>query len=361
MQAIRHSLSCFKAFYCSRFIKTGILCVTLLQLSAVLRAQSPVVKPDTLSVADPTIFSYRGADATQYYLYGTAGDKTVSAGFKGFKSSDLIHWQRIVKNSDPSYLVLDSGHSYGNKGFWAPQILSLGGDRPLLMAYTANEQIAIASSANGPQGPFIQNEKMPLFNDGFKHIDPFIYRDSASGKTFIYYVKLDKGNKIYVSELKTTPGGSGQPFKVVPGTEKKCIEATVQWENTASAPWPVTEGPTVLFHQGYYYLFYSANDFRNPDYAVGYATSKSPTGPWVKSKESPVISRKNTRLKGSGHGDVLQDAHGKYYYVFHAHHTSQQVSPRMTFLIPFQFKTSKQGPDKIKMDYHQVKPMLLKN
>ncbi len=75
-------------------------------------------------------------------------------------------------------------------------------------------------------------------------------------------MKLQNGNRIFVAEMK--PDLSD----VVPGTEKECIASTEGWENTAGACWPVAEGPTVLKHKNLYYLIYSANDFRNKDYAV---------------------------------------------------------------------------------------------
>lgn len=345
----------------SFLIRFGCLCILLLQLSATVQGQYAKTGKaiDTLSIADPTIFKFQQNGVIRYYLYGTAADQTVRAGFKGFVSSDLHHWKRILHNNSASYLVLDSAHSYGNSGFWAPQVISLGGDRPLLMAYTASEQIAIARSERGPEGPFAQKDPAKLFEDGFKHIDPFIYRDSASGKTYIYYVKLDAGNKIYVAELQAMSGAEKGQFTVKAGTEKRCIQATTDWENTTAAKWPVTEGPTVLFHRGYYYLFYSANDFRNPDYSVGYATSKSPTGPWVKAADNPIITGAKTGLSGTGHGDVFQDKDGQYYYVFHAHHTHSAVGPRKTYITPFTFKASRLSPDRIKMDYHSVRPLLL--
>jgi|GEM_PF-234486 len=343
------------------------------------------VTPDTLKIADPTIFYANGS----YFLIGTSGDKTVTEGFKLYHSTDLINWHRVEKGANTDYLALDSSHSFGNKGFWAPQLLRLdtqGRDEQkssaqmpaFLLAYTANEQIAVAHSS-AISGPFIQKDGndgfLPLFNDGFKHIDPFIFTDPVSKKTFIYYVKLDHGNNIYVSELKLNlknsfAGQANAPFSVVLNTEKPCIKATEAWENTAHAEWPVTEGPTVIYHKGFYYLFYSANDFRNPDYAVGYATASSPTGPWVKASSGPVISKKNTGLPGSGHGDIFQDRSGAYYYVFHAHSSSAKVSPRKTYLIPFKFmdkavstKSSSSDsltqPARVQMDYQHVRPLLL--
>ena len=42
------------------------------------------------------------------------------------------------------------------------------------------------------------------------------------------------------------------------------------------------ESPFLIKHNGYYYLSYSTNDFRNKDYFLGYAVSKSPLGPYKK-------------------------------------------------------------------------------
>ncbi len=134
-------------------------------------------------------------------------------------------------------------------------------------------------------------------------------------------MKLQNGNRIFVSEMK--PDLSD----VIPGTEKECISSAPGWENTANAEWPVAEGPTVIKHKNLYYLIYSANDFRNKDYAVGYATSTSPTGPWKKYAGNPIISRQLVGQNGSGHGDVLTDAQGNLLYVLHVHYSDKRSHP----------------------------------
>jgi beta-xylosidase len=88
-------------------------------------------------------------------------------------------------------------------------------------------------------------------------------------------------------------------------------------------------------------MTYSANDFRNPDYAIGYATATSPAGPWTKSNNSPIISRKNIGINGTGHGDILIDTNGKILYVFHVHASDAKVSPRKTAIIELEFKKNK--------------------
>ena len=121
-----------------------------------------------------------------------------------------------------------------------------------------------------------------------------------------------------------------------PATLSKAVEATLTWENTDNSSWPVTEGPTVVNHGGKYYLFYSANDFRNRDYAVGYAVADSPQGPWIKNPE-PIISRHNTGLPGTGHGDIFIDRNGKFRYVFHSHNSQTEVAPRKTYIVELTF------------------------
>src|SRR5690606_32445612 len=132
----------------------------------------------------------------------------------------------------------------------------------------------------------------PFTNDGtaldapVKQIDPFIFFDN--GKAYIYHVRLQDGNRIFVAEM------TGDLTAIKSETLRECIYAEEDWENTENAGWSVAEGPTVVKKDGLYYLLYSANDFRNPDYAVGYAVSDSPLGPWEKPENNPIISSRNT-------------------------------------------------------------------
>ncbi len=104
--------------------------------------------------------------------------------------------------------------------------------------------------------------------------------------------------------------------------------------------WPVTEGPTVLKYKKLYYLFYSANDFRNIDYAVGYAVSDNPLGPWKKFSGNPILNRKNVNINGPGHGDFTKNIKGDLYYVFHTHSSGGKVTPRKTAIVKAAFRDS---------------------
>ena len=148
---------------------------------------------------------------------------------------------------------------------------------------------------------------------------------------------------LYGAKLKDDLSG------IEESTEEACIAATKEWENTENASWPVTEGPTVIKKDDTYYLFYSANDFRNPDYAVGYATSKSPLGPWEK-QEGPIISRNNLPANGTGHGDIFEGKDKQLYYVLHTHNDKFQATPRRTGIVKLKFTQGKDAPGSFSID-----------
>ncbi|MGN7986657.1 glycoside hydrolase family 43 protein [Pedobacter sp. 22226] len=308
-----------------KYLFTLFLCFSLCFISKKVLSKQ---LNDTLYLADPTIFVDNGT----YYLYGTSSDE----GFLVYISKDLKNWSKKPENNG---FALKKGDAFGTKGFWAPQVFKRG--HTYFMAYTADEQIAIARSES-PLGPFKQ-ETLKAISGAGKQIDPFVFTDS-DGKNYLYHVKLDRGNRIYVSELKADFSD------VIPNTAKECLSGTELWENTAKTDWPVTEGPTVLKKDKLYYLFYSANDFRNPDYAVGYATSGSATGPWTKHAGNPIISRKILKFNGTGHGDFFTDKDGHLQYVFHTHHSNQKVSPRATSVIKATFVKDKNGINQMQID-----------
>lgn len=278
----------------------------------------PLQEAAPLHLADPTIFAHKDT----FYLTGTGAGRY--EGFQLFWSTDLEHWKRPLHSE--TGMAFMKGDGYGDKGFWAPQIFEY--QKRFYLAYTANEQIAIAV-ADHPAGPYRQEEKKALYNTG-KQIDPFLFRDT-DGTIYMYFVKLQEGNRLFVGKMKDDLSD------IIPSTIQPVLSAELPWENTQNAKWPVTEGPTVIRKGKTYFLFYSANDYRNIDYAVGYATSKHPMGPWTKVQNQPLISRANTALNGSGHGDLFQTKNGQFYYVFHAHQTNEKVQPRKTVLTKLRF------------------------
>lgn len=309
------------------WIITFLFCFVLTQAfsqnTKYLKANS-----QTIFLADPTIFENEGT----YYLYGTNNDPSLTGqGFLVYTSKDLKDWKGPV--GAKGGFALKKGDAFGTKGFWAPQVFEYNGK--FYMAYTANENIAIAT-ADSPLGPFSSSSAKAL-EAPVKQIDPFVFIDE-DGKKYLYHVRLQDGNRIFVAEM------NHDLKSIKTETLREIISGEEEWENTQNVKWPVTEGPTVIKHQDFYYLIYSANDFRNPDYAVGYATSKSPLGPWEKAKNNPFITRTMVGENGPGHGDIFRNSNDELLYVFHTHASNEEVHPRKTAITKLKFGDSSDIP-----------------
>jgi beta-xylosidase len=69
-----------------------------------------------------------------------------------------------------------------------------------------------------------------------------------------------------------------------------------------------------------YYLFFSGNVYNTINYAVGYATCQSPTGPCEDAAENPILKTDTERppVLGPGHQTVVLDDDGETWFVYHA-------------------------------------------
>ena len=283
-----------------------------------------------ITFADPTII----VENCKYYMTGTRSPS--SEGFGILESSDLEHW--TTPDGSPVQFILSKGAgSYGSRGFWAPQYFKAGGI--YYFTYTANEQTCLASSES-LFGPFTQKVIKPIDNSE-KNIDSFLFKDE-DGKVYLYHVRFNRGNHLWVAEFDLEKG------EIIPETLRHTLSCTEEWEMTPNFKSdPIMEGPTVIKMDGTYYLFYSCNHFMNIDYAVGYATSDSPYGPWKKHQGNPIIHRSITGENGSGHGDLFKGYDGRFYYVYHIHESDSTVTPRKTRIVPLMFQKGKDGIFKI--------------
>lgn len=305
-----------------------LMVVSILVLPTKLLSQE---NNSNIFLADPTIFYNNGT----YYLYGTGGIE-YKDGFAVYTSADLSVWKGPVGLNNG--YALKKGNVYGDTKFWAPQVFKY--NSKFYMAYAANEHIGIAFSES-PLGPFKQNSLTPISEDT-KQIDPFIFINDDGRKYLYYVVVANGGNRIFVAEM------NDDMFSIKKETEKLCIEATMQWENTGNEKWSITEGPTVIKHKNLYYLLYSANHFRSFDYSVGYAVSKSPLGPWNKFEGNPIIHKNIIGQNGCGHGDIVKGKNGALFYVLHTHNSVDKIGPRRTAIIKIKFiKDEASGVDKL--------------
>jgi len=225
-------------------------------------------------LADPFVLEYKG----RFYLYGTS-DTQSNKGIPAYVSDDLVNWKGPTGATN-GFAV--SGYDvWGEKWFWAGDVIHY--NNQFYMYLTAEEHLVVAVS-DSPLGPFKQNIKKPMHED-IKEIDGSVFEDD-NGKIYIYFVRFDNGNVVYGAQL------SEDLLSMKEETITECLRTEQQWEFDKHEPRArVNEGSFMVKHKGVYYLTYTANHFASIDYAVGYATSVSPLGPWEKFKGNPILTR----------------------------------------------------------------------
>ena len=265
--------------------------------------------------ADPFVLAHGG----RYYLYATNADD----GFRVSVSEDMTAWE------DMGY-CLKKGDVIGDRWFWAPEIMELDGK--FYMVYVAEEHLAVAV-ADSPLGPFVQREKKWLSEE--KAIDGHFFLDD-DGTVYLYYVRFDNGNVIYVSKMNEDLSAFDET------DERFLFRAEREWELRDCE---VVEGPFVLKHKDKYYLTYSANHTRSEDYAIGYAVSYSPYGPFEKYEGNPIL-HKTPEVNGTGHHSFVRSMNGEELIcVYHCHHSKSEFQPRMVCIDRAEFIESKSGDD----------------
>lgn len=281
--------------------------------------------------ADPFLLTYNG----KYYVYCTtqnestlenfATTSTDIDGFEVYESSDLKTWE------NKGYCLKKGDGVIGEKWFWAPEVTYYNGK--FYMVYTSEEHLAMAVADN-PLGPFRQTEQKWLRES--KAIDGHILIDD-DGKAYLYYVRLGGGNRIFVATL------TEDLLSIEEEYEECLIEAQEPWETVDCK---VAEGPFVLKHKGLYYLSYSCNHTRCPDYSVGYATSPSPFGPFKRYEGNPILHR-NEKFWGVGHHSFAYSADGSTLIcAYHCHSGREDnYKPRRFCLNTAEFKENACGED----------------
>ncbi len=116
------------------------------------------------------------------------------------------------------------------------------------------------------------------------------------------------------------------------------------WEQQGEG---ITEGPSMLKHNGVYYLTYSGSHYKNKNYAVGYAISNSPLGSYEKYSGGPFLSYTKD-VYGPGHHSFITVG-GELFIVYHAHNTTTAFEGRNICIDRVRFAPTASGIDRIEM------------
>jgi beta-xylosidase len=269
-----------------------------LQPTAVLFYQNPVFSGNF-----PDPFVLRVGD--MYYAYATnAGDTNVQT----IRSTNLVDWE-WVGNALPQ---LPEWAAWHQELTWAPSVLAR--DNQFVLYYTARfiaagKQCISRAVSHSPEGPFTDNSVVPFVCQvelgGSIDPSPFVDDD---GKAYLLW--KNDGNccglptGLWIQQL------SEDGLSLV-GETTELIRKDQLWEH------PLVEGPSMLKHNGKYYLFYSANWWESYEYAVGYAVCDAVTGPCVKPLKKPLFAYKG-KVAGPGGQDFFTDTKGNLWMAYHA-------------------------------------------
>lgn len=301
--------------------------------------QLTVCNPLPVKFGDP--FLLHASDG-KFYLYGTSLDD----GFEAFVSSDLTEWTpcgQVYKGADSA--------SWNVSEFWAPEVYERDGRYYLFYSASArrqytgdkeNFQIGVAVADN-PGGPFTDLHDGPLFASEYPVIDANVLFDEPSGKTYLYFSRCCSGHPVeseisvwarkeklydsieesWIYGVELAPDFSGivgEP-RLLLAPPQSMSDRQAEWESRsvtageAGRRW--TEDSYIFRHDSTYYMLYSANAYYGPHYAVGYATSRSPLGPFEKYAGNPVLSSRGN-VTCTGHNMVIEMPSGELYTVYHA-------------------------------------------
>ena len=261
-----------------------------------------------------------------YYAYCTNTDDhpEMRRGIRFYSSKNLADW-------DDLGFAITNEKSWGESRFWAPDIIEKDGE--FFLYYAADTRICVAKAPH-PTGPFTQIGKLPMKPNTIR-IDAHVFKDD-DGKHYFYYVHFNESNEIWGGEL------NDDMVTVKPETLKLMVKPDQPWEQHQAR---IAEGPEVLKHKGVYYLTYSGSHFESPEYAVGYATSDNPLGPWKKYEHNPIM-KSTAYAHGTAHHCITDSPDGtEKWIVYHRHYSLSETEPRQLSIDRLGFVPSSNGPD----------------
>jgi serine/threonine protein kinase len=252
------------------------------------------------NLPDPTII----AAGNLYYAYTTQTVYEHLIHLPMLVSRDLIDW-RFLGDALPKLPAwADPSHSGDT---WAPDIVRIHGRYNIYFAErlksTGSMGIAVATS-DSPKGPFHVAAKPLMHRGGYIDVDPFVFKERP-GRILIYWGSDHA--PIRVQRLSK----DGRSLVGSPATALSLSSATTYDD--------LVEGPSIIRHGGFYYMFYSGDRCCGPDahYAELVARSRSATGPFQRAGSNPIIAA-NNYFNAPGHGTVFQTSSGSYLILYHA-------------------------------------------
>ncbi len=270
---------------------------------------------NVFEIGDPFILPAEG----RYYLFATGG----TVGFNVWSSDDLKAF------GDRQKALGALPWAVGD--YWAPEVYAYKGRYVMLFSarWKENRSLRVGIAfADHPAGPYEEPLGEPLFDLGYAAIDASLFVEE-DGTPYLYYARdcseyvYEGRNESHIYGVKLT-----EDLLAFDGEPVLLTQPDTPWEHDGGT-WRWNEGPSVLKHQGRYYLYYSANYFASRAYGVGVAVADTPLGPFVKQQNNPLLTwtgpADKPTISGPGHNSFFR-AGDQWFTAYHTHTYPQNPS-----------------------------------
>lgn len=270
-----------------------------------------------------------------YFAYGTAPVGVDRRPFPILRSDDLVHWETLGGALEP--LTNPPAITY-----WAPEVAHHRGRYYLYYSASTSHsdehhrlRVAVADH---PAGPFADSGHILVEQLGFA-IDASPFFDPRENQWYLFFATDYEGDAPFGTGLAVIQ--LDQDMISCVGEVTPVIRASADWQiyeknrnykGKLWEAWHCVEGPSVVFHDGRYYCFYSAGAWHGDSYGVGFAVADHPLGPWRDdyAQHGPAVLKGIPgQVVGPGHNSTVLGPDGKtLFMVYHAwdkDHTARRM------------------------------------
>lgn len=277
-----------------------------------------------------------------YYLYSSqTGFTTPPVPLTESAGDTLFRWHRTEA-------AMTALPSWAEDGFtWSPDVIRIGNRyvlyfdawvlkkiyfNPRESGFGQRSQCIGVAVAASPAGPFAPLDEPPLVCQLKDHgdIDPRAFR-APDGRLYLDWKSDDNAfqpartTHLYAATLSANGEHlTGSMHLLMNGNH-------VSWAGT------LVEAPDMIYAHHTYWLFFSGSWFNGPDYSIGVAVCRGPTGPCTPKTNKPWLTS-NAQGRSPGEESLFEDSSG--WWIVYSPWDLQERSYRPVALAKVAF-----GPD----------------
>ncbi|MBJ2127254.1 MULTISPECIES: family 43 glycosylhydrolase [unclassified Flavobacterium] len=238
-------------------------------------AQNPVVPG---YFADPSIKKF----GDTYYMYSTTD------GYYSGNDGEQLVW--TTKNFADWDVQTIAGMPH--ETVWAPAVIQGDNGKYYLYCQSSVDYSGYVYSGDSPTGPFKKEAHLGGFD-----IEPF--RDPVSGKIYV----ISAGRELFLMDNDVK-----SPTYLTKIEKKIYIKGNL---------FDYTEGPYLVYKDGFYYCMWAGGRCWETSYKVRYAVSKNIDGPYEEASNSPILKTDlNAGISGPGHHSITE-IDGRSFMFYH--------------------------------------------